>query len=253
MTAGLKAFSGTLSIGMFHYLLRTAMALAVAWPLGHAAGSQFDINQGLAVLAPDSVGWAVGGLMLAGLLLAPWTHLAISYALAYRRSIATGFAMTSVRYLDAVRVGLALLLIKILLALFALALGLGVHAALYDARDPRLHDLALLAIGCLGLGGIFCITLWHDVARCTLVLRDQPWLPALRTAAAQALHRGIYRPYAALFMLGTLLAFGAVALGIAHQINLATAIASQQVLLFGYSLCRVARLNVTLTNVDLNP
>jgi hypothetical protein len=64
---GLKAFSGTLSIGMFHYLLRTAMGLAVAWPLGHAAASQFDIIQGLTVLAPDSVGWTVGSLVLAGL------------------------------------------------------------------------------------------------------------------------------------------------------------------------------------------
>lgn len=253
MRSAVSAFSGTLSLAGFHYLLRTTMALAVAVPLGHAASSQFDLLQGLTTLARPSVGWTVACFTLAGWLLAPWIHLAISYALAHRRSITAGFAMTSARYLDALRIGFAFLLIKMTVALLMFALGLGVHAILKDTPDPRLHDLSLLAVGFIGMGSMFCLALWHDRARCMLVLQDQPWLLALRTAALQARHRGIYRPYAALSMLGILLlALAAMLLSLGHR-ELAIVITAQQLLLFGYSLCRIARLKTTLTNVDLNP
>ena len=253
MTHATNALSGTLWIGLFHYLLRTAMGLTVAWPLGQAAASQFDIIQGFTTLARTSVGWTVGSLVLAGALMAPWANLAITYALAYRCSVSTGFAMTTVRYLDAVRVSLALLLINLVIALPVLALGFGVHSLLDDVADPRIHDMALIAVGCLGVSIMFCTALWHDVARCSLVLQDQPWLASLRTATMQGIHHRIYRPYAAWLVLGLVFALGAVPVGFALEAKPAAVIASQQFLLLGTSLCRIARLQTTLTNVDLYP
>jgi hypothetical protein len=153
--------------------------------------------------------------------------------------------MTSVRYLDAVRVSLALLLINLVIALFALALGFGVHSLPCTMSLIRAFTTwRCIAIGCLGLSGMFCITLWHDVARCS-VGPARPIMASKHFALRprRALHRGIYRPYAALACMLGMLAFGAVAARVRSiRAKPAASIASQQVLLLGTSLCRVARL-----------